>query len=159
MVPSYKQRLFFDAGILARHIRSLPGKTVWTNGCFDLLHEGHLYSLKQAGAIGDMLIIGLNSDSSVRRLKGENRPVEDQNIRAGKLLSLPEVDYVVIFEESTASKCLEVIRPQIYCKGAEYDLTKIPEAQVVKAYGGHIVALDMLEGISTTLLFKNKEVQ
>jgi D-glycero-beta-D-manno-heptose 1-phosphate adenylyltransferase len=130
---------------------------VWTNGTFDLLHPGHLSSLQAARALGDLLIVGLNSDHSVRGYKGPNRPILTQEERATMLAALECVDYVVIFDEPTPEECLKKLRPDIHCKGAEYAPPHgrpVPEAAVVIAGGGRIEYLPILEGLSTTELLK-----
>jgi D-beta-D-heptose 7-phosphate kinase/D-beta-D-heptose 1-phosphate adenosyltransferase len=132
------------------------GKTVvWTNGCFDLLHVGHTRSLQAARRLGDILIVGLNSDNSVRRLKGPGRPLVPEADRSELLSALECVDHVVIFDESTPEQVLDLLRPDIHCKGAEYAPPSgkpIPERAVVEAYDGKVVFLPLVEGLSTTSL-------
>jgi rfaE bifunctional protein nucleotidyltransferase chain/domain len=126
---------------------------VWTNGCFDLLHAGHLQSLTQAAALGDILVVGVNSDASVRRLKGATRPICAQDERAGLLAALACVDFVCIVEEDTPVLALSHLQPDIHCKGAEYAPPHgkpIPELPVVTAYGGQIRFLPRLPEHSTT---------
>jgi rfaE bifunctional protein nucleotidyltransferase chain/domain len=126
---------------------------VWTNGCFDLLHAGHLQSLLQAAALGDILIVGVNSDASVRRLKGSDRPICHQADRAYLLAALACVDFVCILDDDTPVAALSQLQPDIHCKGAEYAPPHgqpIPEMPVVKAYGGQIRFLPRLSGHSTT---------
>jgi rfaE bifunctional protein nucleotidyltransferase chain/domain len=128
------------------------GKTVvWTNGCFDLLHLGHVKGLQTAKTLGDVLIVGVNSDSSVRQLKGYPRPVFPQQYRAEMLAALDCVDYVTIFDDLTPERLLAQLQPDIHCKGADYAQGKpMPEAEVVHSYGGKVVLLPLYESYSTT---------
>ncbi len=128
------------------------GKTVvWTNGCFDLLHLGHVKGLQAAKALGDILVVGLNSDDSVRRLKGAPRPLFPQHYRAEMLAALESVDYVTIFDDLTPERLLAELQPDIHCKGADYRQGKpMPEAEVVRAYGGKVVFIPLYETYSTT---------
>jgi len=121
-----------------------------TNGCFDLLHPGHLAVLNQAKAACDRLIVALNSDASTSRLKGPERPVQNEHARAAVLASLEAVDMVVIFEEDTPAKLIEAIRPDVYVKGADYRIEDIPEAKIVQGYGGEVRLAELAEGHSTT---------
>ena len=130
-------------------------KIVWTNGCFDLLHEGHLFSLRKASALGDSLIVGLNSDASVKQLKGANRPVQTTMIRADVIARLSFVMAVLIFDGTSPVPELEIVRPDIFAKGADYDLSILPEAIVVRGYGGQVINLPLLEGYSTTKKIKD----
>jgi D-beta-D-heptose 7-phosphate kinase/D-beta-D-heptose 1-phosphate adenosyltransferase len=134
------------------------GKTVvWTNGCFDLLHVGHVRNLQAARQQGDVLVVGLNSDESVRRLKGAARPLVPEAERAELLAALACVDYVVVFGEPTASESLLRLKPEVYCKGADYAPPHgkpVPEARVVESYGGKIAFLQLYPGVSTTELVR-----
>lgn len=130
---------------------------VWTNGCFDLIHAGHIRSLQAAAARGDVLIVGVNSDASVRRLKGPNRPILPAEERAFVLAALACVDYVTIFDEDTPEAALSLIRPDIHCKGADYAPPQgkpVPERSIVEAYGGRVEFLPFLPGISTSELIQ-----
>jgi len=129
------------------------GKTVvWTNGCFDLLHVGHIRSFRDAKALGDILIVGINSDASVRAIKGNSRPIVNQSDRAEMIAALEMVDYVTIFDEPTPVPALELLRPDIHCKSAEYaDGAKpMPERDTVLGYGGRIEILPVHPAPSTT---------
>ncbi len=127
------------------------GRTVvFTNGCFDILHAGHVRYLTAAKKLGDILIVGLNSDESVHRLKGEGRPVNSAADRAEILAGLRAVDHVVVFGDATAEALIGEIRPDIYVKGGDYSLDRLPEAAIVAAYGGRTVLIPMVEGRSTT---------
>lgn len=130
---------------------------VWTNGCFDLLHPGHLHSLKAARKLGDVLVVGLNSDESVRELKGSDRPIVGEDQRAQMLSALSDVNHVVLIEEQTPICALERLKPDIHCKGADYAPPggkPMPEAAVVEAYGGRIAFIDLLPGFSTSDLLR-----
>ena len=122
----------------------------FTNGCFDLIHPGHVSLLRQARAACDRLIVGLNSDDSVRRLKGADRPIQDQESRAAVLGSLADVDQVVIFEEDTPLALIEAIRPEVLVKGADYSLDQVVGGDLVRSYGGQVVLARLEDGHSTT---------
>jgi len=134
--------------------RAAGGTVVATGGCFDLLHAGHVRVLQQARALGDCLIVLLNSDDSVRRLKGPERPLVPATDRAAVLLALGCVDAVVVFEEDTPIDALAEIRPDIWAKGGDYAVADLPEAPAVSAWGGQAVVLPYLTGRSTTLLIQ-----
>jgi len=125
-------------------------KIVTTNGCFDIIHVGHVKYLKQAKELGDILVIGLNTDESVKRLKGPTRPVNNEDDRAEVLSSLISVDYVVLFNEDTAVELLSKIQPDIYAKGGDYTLDTLPETETVHNSGGKVVFIPFVEGKSTT---------
>ena len=131
--------------------------TVFTNGCFDILHIGHVRYLKESARQGDILIIGLNSDSSVKRLKGETRPINNESDRAELLSELNFVDYIVIFEEDSPVNLLDEIKPDIYTKGADYTVETLPEAKTVIKNGGKIEFINLVEGKSTTNVIKKIE--
>lgn len=129
------------------------GKTiVLTNGCFDLLHLGHIRLLQKAKQLGDILVVGVNSDASVVELKGEGRPLIAQAARAEILGSLSCVDYVVVFDELTAAKLVSELRPDIYVKGGDYLEDDLPEASLVWQYGGKVVIVSFVEGYSTSAI-------
>jgi len=127
-------------------------KIIFTNGVFDLLHKGHIFSLSQAAKQGDILIIGLNADRSVKKLKGNSRPVIDEDARALLLASLIMVDAVVIFEEDTPIKLITSILPDVLVKGGDYTVDEIAGAKEVIANGGKIVINPILDGFSTTAI-------
>lgn len=135
---------------LALRLAEVQGETVFTNGCFDLLHVGHTRYLQAARGLGDRLVVGINSDASVRTLKGPTRPILPENERAELLASLACVDYVVIFSEPTADKLLSALRPAIYAKGGDYSADTLPESSTVRAYGGEISIVPFVPGRSTT---------
>lgn len=130
--------------------RKAGKKIVFTNGCFDLLHSGHVQLLAQARALGDYLIMGLNSDRSVRALKGESRPVNSEQDRARILAQLPYIDAVVIFDEDTPIELMQKLAPDIQVKGGDYVKEKLPEYEVMKKMGKAIVILPFRKGYSTT---------
>ena len=125
-------------------------KVVFTNGCFDILHAGHVTYLEAAKAQGDVLVLGLNTDASVRRLKGPERPINNELDRAKVVGALKSVDYVVLFGEQTAETVSAEVKPDIYVKGGDYTLDTLPEAKIVQSYGGKVAFIDMVEGRSTT---------
>ena len=134
------------------------GRTVvWTNGCYDLVHAGHVRSLHAAAELGDVLIVGLNSDDSIRGFKGKGRPILPAADRAELLAAFACVDHVVVFDERTPCSILGLLRPDIHCKGADYappNGEPIPERAVVEAYGGRVVFLPLIPGISTSELIR-----
>ena len=137
--------------------RAAGSTVVWTNGAFDLLHPGHLASLRQARALGDVLIVGVNSDRSVKAYKGPNRPILNQNERAAMLAALECVTAVIIFDEDTPAESLMKLKPDIHCKGAEYAPPHgrpVPERAVVEGYGGRIEYLPLVPGVSTTEILR-----
>lgn len=130
-------------------------KIVATNGCFDILHIGHVRSLQKARTLGGILVVGINSDSSVQKIKGDKRPVNNEKDRAEVLAALSSIDMVCIFNEETAVRFLEILKPDIYVKGAEYDIDNLPEAKLVKKLGGTIVKIPMIPGTSTTKIIES----
>jgi D-beta-D-heptose 7-phosphate kinase / D-beta-D-heptose 1-phosphate adenosyltransferase len=142
------------AAALAARVRRAGGTVVATGGCFDLLHAGHVRTLEAARALGDHLVVCLNSDESVRRLKGAERPLVPQEDRAAVLRALRCVDEVVIFDEDTPVGLLERLRPDVWAKGGDYDVADLPEAEVVARWGGRVELLPFLEGRSSTRLLQ-----
>ena len=134
----------------AAALREGGARVVFTNGCFDILHAGHVRYLTAARTLGDILILGLNSDASVRRLKGETRPVNSEADRAEVVGALKSVDYVVIFGEDTAEDLIAKVQPAVYAKGGDYTLETLPEARIVESYGGEVAFIPLVEGKSTT---------
>ncbi|MGN6295315.1 MAG: D-glycero-beta-D-manno-heptose 1-phosphate adenylyltransferase [Ginsengibacter sp.] len=133
----------------------LKSKTIaFTNGVFDILHEGHIAVLSKAASFADVLIVGLNSDASVKKIKGEDRPVNKENSRALILASLIMVDNVVIFEEDTPIEIIKLIQPDVLVKGGDYTLDTIVGAKEVMANGGHVEIVPLMEGFSTTTIIK-----
>jgi D-beta-D-heptose 7-phosphate kinase/D-beta-D-heptose 1-phosphate adenosyltransferase len=139
-----------DAVRIVNQWRNL-GKTIaFTNGCFDILHEGHIASLSQAAQFADYLIVGLNSDDSVQRLKGKERPVNDQYARAVVLASLIMVDLVVVFSEDTPLALIQAVLPDVLVKGGDYTVEKIAGAKEVLAHGGSVEIIPLVPGRSTS---------
>lgn len=137
---------------------------VFTNGCFDIIHRGHVEYLDKASRLGDVLIVGLNSDESARRLKGKGRPLVPQEDRAYILASLGMVDYVVIFEEDTPLELIKLVKPNVLVKGGDYKLDEIVGREFVEQHGGKVITIPLVPGRSTTgiidkmiHLIKNKE--
>ncbi len=129
-------------------------RIVFTNGCFDLIHLGHIDYLSKAACFGELLVIGLNTDASVRKLKGKHRPIKDEQSRAMILASLFFVDFVILFDEETPYELIKSIQPNILIKGSDYNVEDIVGYDVVKKGGGEVVTLDFLDGYSTTLIEK-----
>jgi D-glycero-beta-D-manno-heptose 1-phosphate adenylyltransferase len=151
------QVVSWDALLAKKDLLRHQGKIiVWTNGCFDLFHVGHLRSLQQASKLGDILVVGVNSDDSVRGLKGPGRPLVPENDRAELLAGLTCVNYAVIFSELTPEIALTRLRPDIHCKGADYGPggKAVPEATIVEAYGGRVCFLPLVPGVSTSDLIR-----
>ena len=149
--PAAEKVVSLDALLAALAPRRADGARVaLTNGTFDLVHVGHLRSLEQARAQGDLLVVGVNSDASVRSYKAPNRPIVPQAERAELIAGLACVDYVVIFDEPTAERLVKAIRPEVYVKGADYATKPLPERPVVEAYGGQVVLIPLEAGRSTT---------
>ena len=133
-------------------LKSMGKKIVWTNGCFDILHAGHVTYLQEAKELGDVLIVGLNSDSSVRALKGPSRPVVSERGRAIVLAAFSCVDYVTVFPGSESTHIIEALNPDVFAKGGDYTFDNLPsnERRAVEDYGGEVVFLPQVEGESTT---------
>ena len=145
-----------DAAQFCENLRR-DNKIVFTNGCFDIIHAGHVRYLTAAKNFGDVLIVGLNSDNSVRKLKGASRPVNNQADRAEVLLALKPVDYVIIFDELTAENLIAQVKPDIYVKGGDYTLDTLPEAKIVQSYGGRVEFVKLVAGKSTSNIIKKIE--
>lgn len=133
-------------------------KIVFTNGCFDILHYGHIQYLSKAADLGTKLIIGLNSDSSVKRLKGEDRPINNEKARAAVLASLFFVDAVVLFTEDTPLNLIEKVQPKILVKGGDYEPKKIVGYDFVTKRGGEVITIDFINGFSSTSIIKKGEL-
>lgn len=143
-----------EAQTIAKSIHKRKKKIVFTNGCFDLLHPGHIKSLRDAKAMGDYLFVGLNSDESVKRLKGEKRPIIPENDRALMLESLEMVDYIIIFSEDTPLKLITAIKPNVLAKGEDYRDKKVVGQEFVESYGGCVRLIELKEGFSTTNIIR-----
>ena len=143
-----------EALAYAQAVQSAGGVLVFTNGVFDLLHPGHVRYLQEARGLGDALIVGINSDRSVRAIKGSARPLNPEHERAEVLLSLSCVDAVVVFDEDTPHSLITTIQPDILVKGSDWDANEIVGRDVVEARGGRVVRIDLAEGYSTTELIR-----
>lgn len=139
---------------LGEALRAAGKRVVFTNGCFDVLHVGHLRYLQQARSLGDVLVVGVNTDAGVRRLKGPRRPVVPEEERAELLAGLACVDYVTLFDEPLPNETLTALRPQLHVKGGDYEAERLPETALVRAMGGEVVIMPLVEGRSTTDVFR-----
>lgn len=145
---------------LVNDLKKSGQRVVLTNGCFDILHVGHLQTLRLAKKEGDILIVGVNSDSSVKKIKGVSRPIICDHERAELIAALEVVDYVTIFTEETAASLLENVRPDIYVKGGDYTLKDLPEWPVIQDYKIRVKFINLVEGRSTTDIIKEiKEME
>ena len=131
-------------------------KIVFTNGCFDILHLGHQTYLKKSRALGDFLIVAINSDKSVKLLKGSGRPINGQDIRSKNLMNLKFVDAVAVFSEQTPLKLIEFLLPDVLTKGGDYAHKEIIGSNIIEANGGRVVLLPFLKGYSTTSIIKSR---
>lgn len=139
-------------------LRAQGKKIVFTNGCFDLLHVGHVRYLQEARRLGDILVIGVNSDASVKRLKGPTRPVQVEADRAEILAALGAVDFTVIFTEDTPENLIHKVRPDILVKGGDWKIDSIVGAPFVMSYGGKVMSLQFVDGKSTTKLIEKAQI-
>lgn len=131
------------------------GKSVaFANGCFDVLHVGHIRYLQDAARVADVLVVGVNGDASVRQLKGEGRPVMPEDERAEIISAIRGVTYVTIFHEDSPSRLLQTLRPDFQCKGTDYTADSVPEAEIVKSYGGKVVIVGDPKDHSTTAVLR-----
>ena len=145
---------FNDINQLLTTYRRENFKLVFTNGCFDLLHKGHLDLLSNAAGFGDKLFVGLNSDKSVKKLKGDSRPIQNEGIRAQKLLELKYVNHVIIFEDLTPQKLIHAISPDVLVKGGDYKKSEIVGAKHVISCGGVVKIVPLTPGFSTTSIIE-----
>jgi rfaE bifunctional protein nucleotidyltransferase chain/domain len=134
--------------------RQMGKQIVFTNGCFDLLHVGHMRFLAQARALGDLLVVGVNTDDSIRQIKGPTRPIVPEMERAEMLAHLTAVDYVSLFDERLPNTLIEVVRPSVHVKGGDYRAEDLPETEVVMRCGGRVIILPLSVGVSTTILIE-----
>ena len=145
--------MLIDRNIAAQfceELRQQGKRIVFTNGCFDIIHAGHVRYLTKAKSFGDVLIVGLNTDESVRKLKGASRPINTQDDRAEVLLGLKAVDHVIYFGEVTAENLIAEVKPAVYVKGGDYTLETLPEAAIVQSYGGRVELVNLVAGRSTS---------
>ena len=147
-----KIRTRFEMMGVAETLRRDGKRIVFTNGCFDLLHVGHMYLMQEAKKLGDVLVVGLNSDSSVRRLKGEGRPIVNEHDRAEAIAALECVDYLVVFDEPDPMELIRGIRPDVLVKGGDYTESEVVGADFLRGYGGEVALIPLREGISTSRL-------
>ncbi|KYG62199.1 glycerol-3-phosphate cytidylyltransferase [Bdellovibrio bacteriovorus] len=150
-------RKFDDIETSLAPLRTQGKKVVFTNGCFDLLHVGHVRYLQEAKALGDVLVVGVNSDASVKKLKGPTRPVQIENDRAEILAALGAVDFTVIFTEETPENLIHKVRPDILVKGGDWSIESIVGAPFVMSYGGKVMSLQFVDGKSTTKLIEKAQ--
>ena len=156
-ITEIEKKIFFSENKFADTLqkwRKESKKIVFTNGCFDILHRGHADYLARAASFGDLLLIGLNTDKSVRKLKGNSRPVNDEYSRAFILASLMFVNAVILFDEDTPFNLINFIQPDILVKGSDYKKENIVGADIVEKKGGNIITIDFVEGFSTTSIIE-----
>lgn len=154
-LQNIEKRIFKDSLSFKRQLhrwRFLEKSIVFTNGCFDLLHPGHIHLLSEAADLGDILLVGLNSDASVSRLKGADRPHIKESLRALQLASLFFVDGVILFDENTPEALIREVKPDVLVKGGDYSPDQIAGADFVKSYGGRVEIVPLLENFSTSKL-------
>lgn len=151
---SILQRIYPEGSAreLADLLHNQGGTLVFTNGCFDILHRGHIDYLSKAAALADRLVIGLNTDASVSRIKGQHRPINDERGRAEVLAALGFVDYVILFGDDTPLELIRILQPDFLVKGSDYSVEDIVGADIVLAKGGKVVTLDYLPGYSTSAI-------
>lgn len=156
IISSIRQKLFSKNDLAAQIQcwKTNGDKVIFTNGCFDLLHPGHIDYLAKAASIGDKFVIGLNTDNSVQKLKGKTRPIQDEKSRAFILSALGFVDAVVFFNEDTPFELISSLKPDVLVKGADYKIEQVVGADVIIKNGGSVVLLPYLEGFSTSLIEK-----
>lgn len=150
-------RKFDDIAEALAPLRSEGKKIVFTNGCFDLLHVGHVRYLQEARSLGDVLVVGVNSDASVKRLKGPTRPVQVENDRAEILAALGCVGFSVIFTEDTPENLIKKVKPDILVKGGDWKIEQIVGGTFVTSYGGQVMSLQFIDGKSTTKLIEKAQ--
>ena len=145
------ERKFAAPDELHARVATLPRPLIFTNGVFDVLHRGHVTLLAQARALGASLVVGINSDASVRRLgKGNDRPINHEADRAALIAALESVDLVTVFDDDTPYRVIEMIRPDVIAKGGDYDMNELAESKLVRAWGGSAVAIPFVHDISTS---------
>jgi rfaE bifunctional protein nucleotidyltransferase chain/domain len=154
-IKEIEQKIVRSDQRLNEIVKALSGKeekVVFTNGCFDILHKGHVQYLAQAADLGNVFFIGLNSDESVKRIKGPNRPIQDEDSRAYTIAALSFVDFVVLFNENTPYELIKKVRPDILVKGADYKAEDIVGYDIVMAKGGRVETIDFVPGYSTSAI-------
>lgn len=159
MADSYEKVLSSDRlQTVLNSYRAQNKKIVFTNGCFDLLHIGHIRYLEQAKSLGDILIVGINSDASVKQLKGPTRPIQNENDRAEILASLKAVDHTVVFTEETPLLLIQNIKPNLLVKGGDWKIPQIVGSDFVIANGGDVKSLQFIDGRSTTSIIEKSKI-
>lgn len=143
-----------EAGELGERLRTQGNEVVFTNGCFDILHAGHVWYLEQAKALGSTLVVGVNADASVRNLKGPHRPVNEESDRAAVLNALRCVDYVIVFDAETPMQLIASLQPDVLVKGGDYTRDTIVGADLVEDRGGRVIVIPLLPGRSTTSIIQ-----
>jgi rfaE bifunctional protein nucleotidyltransferase chain/domain len=156
--PGPRDRQIWDVEQLMAEVRERGGQVVATGGCFDILHIGHVVCLEAARRAGDALIVLLNSDESVRRLKGPTRPVVSAAERARVLQALQSVDAVIVFDEDDPRAALDRLRPDVWAKGGDYSGTQLPEAELVRSWGGRVLLLPYVDGRSSTSILERSSI-
>ncbi|MEJ2246697.1 MAG: adenylyltransferase/cytidyltransferase family protein [Acidobacteriota bacterium] len=154
MDPTLKIKNIEEMDTIVRQLRGAGRKIVFANGCFDLLHVGHIRYLQNARALGDLLILGINGDAGVAALKGNGRPLQCAEDRAEMMASLACVDYVLLFDDPTVDGILKVLQPDIHAKGTDYSAESVPERDTVRSYGGKVVIAGDPKDHSTQALIK-----
>lgn len=155
LLPSLSSKIF-TAESIVKQVRDWARSetVVFTNGCFDILHLGHVDYLNRSAQLGSKLVVGLNTDASVSKIKGENRPVQDESSRLNILAALECIDAVVLFDEETPLALIKAIKPHVLVKGADYQINEIVGAKEVQEYGGEVKTIAFLEGYSTSNIIK-----
>lgn len=156
-IASKRVLLQTDLASCLDQYKKLSKKIVFTNGCFDLLHIGHVTYLEEAKKCGDILIVGINSDASVKRLKGPSRPIQNESDRSTILAALKAVDHTVVFTEDTPYNLIQIIKPDILVKGGDWKPDQIVGSDIVLAYGGEVHSLNFIDGKSTSLIIKKSQ--
>lgn len=149
-----KIKSFREIEKISRQFKKTGKRIVFTNGCFDILHKGHIRLLKKAKSLGDILIVGLNTDSSIRRLKGKGRPFLKERDRAEILSALEMIDYVVLFHEDTPYQLIKIVKPDVLVKGGDYKKEEVVGKDIIESYGGKVYIFPVVKGVSTTQIAK-----
>ncbi|WP_236970331.1 D-glycero-beta-D-manno-heptose 1-phosphate adenylyltransferase [Membranihabitans marinus] len=155
MFPAFIQKKIINESNFREILGERHRPLVWTNGCFDIIHRGHIEYLAECKAMGGQLIVGVNSDDSIRRLKGEGRPIIEEEDRVIHLASFSFIDYVLVFEEDTPFKWIERIQPDVLIKGGDYAIDDIVGREVVEGNGGRVATVPLVEGKSTSLIIES----
>lgn len=160
---TYQKKIIGQEDLIEKshQLRNKNKKIVFTNGCFDLIHIGHIYYLRESRLLGDVLIVAVNSDDSVKRLKGKHRPITTELERAGILEALDFIDYITIFEENTPLNLIQSIKPDVYTKGGDYSYSNLIGpglgGDIIEKYGGRISLIPLVKENSTSQIIKNME--